>query len=151
MEPCPPFGRYPDVMNLLRSGTLSPASSAQDTRAPANIYHLHPLVAGSLEGWPIIFARIAAMGFSHVCLAPPFEPGSSGDIFIHATFDRLHPGLHFSGTAEQGLTRAAELASRAGLRLMLDIAPGQVAGFYLSLKSPDVMVGGFSPATPATS
>jgi starch synthase (maltosyl-transferring) len=114
-------------MNLLRSGTLSPASSVNDGRARINIYHLHPLVAGPLDTWATTFARIAAMGFSHVCLAPPFEPGESGDIFVHATFDRLHPALGFSGTAEQGLTLAVELASRAGLRLMLDIAPGQVA------------------------
>ena len=114
-------------MNLLRSGTLSPTSSGHDDRDPTNIYHLHPLVAGPLEAWPTTFARIAAMGFSHVCLAPPFEPGASGDIFVHATFDRLHPALGFSGTADQGLTLAAEFASREGLRLMLDIAPGQVA------------------------
>jgi starch synthase (maltosyl-transferring) len=114
-------------MNLIRSGTLTPASPVHDEGVPTNIYHLHPLVAGPLDTWPATFARIAAMGFSHVCLAPPFEPGGSGDIFVHATFDRLHPALNFGGSAEQGLTLAAELASRAGLRLMLDIAPGQVA------------------------
>ena len=67
------------------------------------------------------------MGFSHVCLAPPFEPGESGDIFVHATFDRLHPALGFAGSAEQGIVRAAHMADKAGLRLMLDIAPGHVA------------------------
>ncbi|MDR3532135.1 MAG: DUF3416 domain-containing protein [Rhodopila sp.] len=67
------------------------------------------------------------MGFSDVCLAPPFEPGASGDIFIHATFDRLHPALRFGGSAEQGIALAAEQASGANLRLMLDIAPGHVA------------------------
>ena len=67
------------------------------------------------------------MGFGHVCLAPPFEPGGSGDIFIHATFDRLHPALRFDGSAEQGIELAAEMAASAGLTLMLDIAPGQVA------------------------
>ncbi|HBK09022.1 MAG TPA: DUF3416 domain-containing protein [Acetobacteraceae bacterium] len=114
-------------MNLIRSGTLSSASSAGETRTPTNIYHLHPLVAGPLDTWPATFARIAAMGFGHVCLAPPFEPGGSGDIFIHATFDRLHPALGFSGSVDQGLALTAELASRFGLRLMLDIAPGQIA------------------------
>jgi starch synthase (maltosyl-transferring) len=102
-------------MNLIRSGTRSSVSSARDDRIPVNIYHLHPLVAGPLEAWPGIFARIAAMGFSHVCLAPPFEPGGGGDIFIHATFDRLHPALRFPGPAEQGLALAAEQAARAGL------------------------------------
>ena len=114
-------------MNLLRSDTLSSAPLVNSDGAQVNVYHLHPLVAGPLETWSATFERIGAMGFSHVCLAPPFEPGESGDIFIHATFDRLHPALGFSGTAEQGLTLAADLAARAGLRLMLDIAPGQVA------------------------
>src|ERR1700677_2800439 len=98
-------------MNLLRSGTLSSESSAHGDRLPINIYHLHPLVAGPLDSWQAKFTRIAAMGFSHVCLAPPFEPGGSGDIFVHATFDRLHPSLGFSGTAEQGLMAAADAAS----------------------------------------
>ena len=113
-------------MNLLRSETLSPASAHQE-RAAINIYYLHPLVAGRLDTWATTFSRIRAMGFSHVCLAPPFEPGGSGDIFIHGSFDRLHPALGFSGPAEQGLGMAVELAAHAGLRLMLDVAPGQIA------------------------
>ena len=96
-------------------------------RAATNIYHLHPLVAGPLAMWPATFARIAAMGFSHVCLAPPFEPGASGDIFIHATFDKLHKALAFNGSADQGIALAADFAARAGLSLMLDIAPAHIA------------------------
>ena len=115
------------MINLVRSGTLATASSAHDDPAPVNIYHLHPLVAGPLDGWSAVFARVAAMGFSHICLAPPFEPGRSGDIFVHSTFDRLHPALGFSGSAEQGLTLAVEQAAQVGLRLMLDIAPAHVA------------------------
>jgi starch synthase (maltosyl-transferring) len=114
-------------MNLLQSGSLTAALAAQEGRAPINIYHLHPLVAGPLNAWPATFARVAAMGFSHVCLAPPFEPGRDGDIFLHATFSRLHPALGFDGPAEQGLTLAAKQASQAGLQLMLDIGPGQIA------------------------
>jgi starch synthase (maltosyl-transferring) len=114
-------------MNLLRSSDLSPASSIGDRRAPTNIYHLHPLAAGPLDTWAAAFERIAGMGFDTVCVAPPFEPSTSGDIFVHATFERLHPALEFDGTADQGIALAAKLASRAGLRLMLDIAPGQVA------------------------
>jgi starch synthase (maltosyl-transferring) len=97
------------------------------THSSVHIYHLHPLAAGPLEDWPETFERVAAMGFTHVCAAPPFEPGSGGDIFVHATFDRLHPALRFDGTAEQGIARAVELAARSGLRLMLDIGPGQIA------------------------
>ena len=114
-------------MNLVRPAASSSTTHVDEARALINIYHLHPLVAGPLSKWPDTLARIAAMGFSHVCLAPPFEPGGGGDIFIHATFDRLHPALGFAGSADQGLALIAELALRAGLRVMLDIAPGQIA------------------------
>src|SRR4051794_9748711 len=107
-------------MNLIRFGTPTPASSTHDDRGRVNIYHLHPLVAGPLDTWAESFTRIASMGFSHVCLAPPFAPGASGDILVHATFERLHPALDFSGTAEQGLALASDMADRAGLRLMVD-------------------------------
>lgn len=103
------------------------ASSAQHGWERTNVYHLHPLVAGPLHTWARTFARIAAMGFSHVCLAPPFQPGGSGDIFVHGTFDHLHPALQFGGSAERGLSLAADLAARVGLKLMLDIAPAQIA------------------------
>ena len=121
------MGRISFVMNLIRSGAVSPASSALGGREVVNVYHLHPLVAGSLDSWPGTFARIAAMGFSHVCLAPPFDPGASGDIFLHASFDRLHPALGFEGPAEQGLARIADMAAAARLKLMLDIAPGWIS------------------------
>jgi starch synthase (maltosyl-transferring) len=115
------------VMNLPQIDTQSAASTPRERRSPTNIYHLHPLAAGPLDMWQGTFARIAAMGFSHVCLAPPFEPGNDGDIFLHATFDRLHPALRFDGPSDEGLARAVKWASQAGLRLMLDIAPGQIA------------------------
>jgi len=116
-------------MNLLQSGARSflPATTAGEKLAVINIYHLHPLAAGRLDAWPETFKRVAAMGFSHVCLAPPFEPGNGGDIFLHATFDRLHPALHFDGSADDGLAQAVQWAAHAGLKLMLDIAPGQAA------------------------
>jgi hypothetical protein len=71
-------------MNLLQSGARSflPATTAGEKLAVINIYHLHPLAAGRLDAWPETFKRVAAMGFSHVCLAPPFEPGNGGDIFL---------------------------------------------------------------------
>jgi starch synthase (maltosyl-transferring) len=120
------------------------------TMAP-KIYHMHPLVAGPLSTWPATFARIAAIGFSHVCLAPPFAPGDNGDIFVHATFDRLHPDLNFDGTAAAGLAVAVEQASRHGLRLLLDIAPGQVAlDAPVRQRQPEwfVVAGGDTPPDP---
>ncbi len=124
-------------MNIRRPNSVPPAVPAH---LPTNIYHLHPLVAGPLETWDATFARIAAMGFSHVCLAPPFDPGDGGDMFVHEGFSRLHPALHFGGTAEQGLALAVALADRAGLRLMLDMAPGQMAIGGLPRHRPDWFV-----------
>jgi starch synthase (maltosyl-transferring) len=144
-------GRSVPVMNLIRSGTISSAPSADETRAPVDIYHLHPLVAGPIDTWPATFQRVAAMGFSHVCVAPPFEPGENGDIFVHAKFDRLHPALGFAGPADQGLQLAVELAKRSGLQLMLDIAPGQIAiDSPLRERHPDwfAPVGSGQPADP---
>ncbi len=128
-------GRCFEVMNLSQPGfpkathdwSAPSEEEVRRTSPSVNIYHMHPLAAGPLEGWGAVFERIAGMGFSHVCLAPPFEPGSGGDIFIHATFDRLHPTLQFNGSAERGIAMAVDLAARSGLRLMLDIAPGEVA------------------------
>jgi starch synthase (maltosyl-transferring) len=123
--------RLSSVMNLPQPGFPKAgydwSASTPARRKPVFIYHLHPLVAGPLSVWPALFDRVAAMGFSHVCVAPPFEPGDSGDIFIHATFDRLHPALNFAGTAEQGIELIAGHARASGLDLMLDVGPGQVA------------------------
>ncbi|HEX2943551.1 MAG TPA: hypothetical protein VHO91_21025, partial [Rhodopila sp.] len=74
-----------------------------------------------------MFEHIARMGFSHVCLAPPFQPASGGDIFVHATFEHLHPALEFPGPASDGMACAVRQAEQAGLKLLLDIAPGSVA------------------------
>lgn len=135
-------------MNLIQSDAMS---SADATRVATNIYHLHPLVAGPLDSWPGTLARIAEMGFGYVSVAPPFEPGAGGDIFLHANFDRLHPALGFSGSAEQGLALMVELASRAGLRLMLDIAPGHIViDSPLRQRHPDwfLPIGQSHPADP---
>ena len=91
------------------------------------IYHLHPLVAGKLSDWPLHFARCRAMGFDTVCVAPPFVPGASGDIFITGDHEALHPGLDWPGRADAGIARMAQQASEHGLRVWLDLSIDQVA------------------------
>ena len=91
------------------------------------IYHLHPLVAGKLSDWPLHFARCRAMGFDTVCVAPPFVPGASGDIFITGDHEALHPGLDWPGRADTGIARMAQQASEHGLRVWLDLSIDQVA------------------------
>ena len=113
------------------------------------IYSLHPLVAGRLQDWPIHFARIAAMGFNHVCLAPPFLPGRSGDIYACADPDQLHPALEWEGNAAAGLAWAATEAAEAGLHLLLDIVIDQVAiGSRLHDREPTWFLAGGYGALP---
>ena len=91
------------------------------------IYHLHPLVAGPLSQWSRHFARCQAMGFDIVCVAPPFVPGASGDIFATADHTKLHPALQWSGEAQTGIARAASEAAGHGLALWLDLVIDRVA------------------------
>jgi starch synthase (maltosyl-transferring) len=91
------------------------------------IYHLHPLVAGDLANWPSHFALCQAMGFDTVCVAPPFLPGASGDIFITGDHEVLHPALGWTGGADAGIARIVEQASEHGLRIWLDLSIDQVA------------------------
>jgi starch synthase (maltosyl-transferring) len=91
------------------------------------IYHLHPLVAGKLSDWPSHFARCRAMGFDTVCVAPPFVPGASGDIFIIGDHEALHPGLGWPGPADAGIARMARQAAEHGLSVWLDLSIDQVA------------------------
>ena len=99
-----------------QSGTFR-ANGTTHGMAP-KIYHLHPLVAGDLSDWPAHFARCRAMGFDTVCVAPPFLPGASGDIFATADHETLHPALGWPGAADAGIariTRAGRGAWTAGL------------------------------------
>ena len=91
------------------------------------IYHLHPLVAGKFSEWSDHFARSRAMGFDTVCVAPPFAPGASGDIFITADHEALHPALGWQGSADEGIARMTRAAAEQGLRIWLDLAIDRVA------------------------
>src|SRR6476646_8000914 len=88
-----------------------PLSTRNHHGMAPKIYHLHPLVAGKLSDWPLHFARCRAMGFDTVCVAPPFVPGASGDIFITGDHEALHPGLDWPGRADAGIARMAQQAS----------------------------------------
>jgi starch synthase (maltosyl-transferring) len=113
------------------------------------IYHLHPLVAGKLTDWERHFARIVELGFNYVCVAPPFQPGATGDIFLPADLDRLHPALHWDGSAEAGLGFAASKAAQFGLKLMLDVRLDRIAQASAVRQShPGWFIGGIENALP---
>jgi len=115
----------------------------------AKIYHVHPLVAGPVAAWPALFAHIQAMGFDHVCLAPPFAPAQDGDIFVTADHEALHPALAWDGSADAGLAHLAGQARRNGLRLMLDLTLHQVAAdSAIRQRFPDWFSTGFCGGPP---
>ena len=98
------------------------------------IYHLHPLVAGRLADWPAHFERCRAMGFNVICLAPPFAPGSNGDIFVTADHEALHPALDWPGSADEGIARITREAAEHGLRVWLDLPLDRVAANAVMLR-----------------
>ncbi len=113
------------------------------------IYHLHPLVAGNWQDWPGQFARIRGLGFDTVCSAPPFQPGETGDIFVTADHERLHPALGWDGSADDGLARLAGAAADQGLRLLLDMTLDQVASdATIRQQEPGWFSGGFCGGPP---
>ncbi len=115
----------------------------------AKIYHVHPLVAGPIAAWSGLFARVRAMGFDHVCLAPPFAPAPDGDIFVTADHEALHPALGWDGSADSGIAHLAEQAGRNGMRLMLDLVVHQVAAdAAVRQRSPDWFGTGFCGGPP---
>jgi starch synthase (maltosyl-transferring) len=116
------------MRNTTNATAASGMPSALVARAarPARIYYLHPLLAGHISNWPAHFARIAAMDFSHVLLAPPFLPGRSGDIFLTADHRRINPLLG-DGLAVDRLAQAVEAARGHGLDLLLDLVADRVA------------------------
>src|SRR3954470_6260666 len=113
-------------MSETRNKRRADQPEPHEVMAP-KIYHLHPLVAGPLSQWSAHFARCRAMGFDTVCVAPPFAPGESGDIFITADHESLHPALDWHGTADEGIARVTRDAGEQGLRIWLDLSVDRVA------------------------
>ena len=103
-----------------------PALKTRAASPAMKVYYLHPLLAGPIAAWPNHFARVRAMGFSHVLIAPPFQPGRSGDLFLTADHDRLHPALG-DGDATTALYKVAAMARAHDLALLLDIVLDRVA------------------------
>ena len=121
---------YTNKMTLLQSRPTSGASFLQETRPgrqpQARLYYLHPLLAGPIAEWPRQFARCRQMGFSHVAIAPPFRPGRSGNLFVTADPNRLHPALG-TASAEDGLRAAVLAAGDHGLGLVMDLVVDRAA------------------------
>jgi starch synthase (maltosyl-transferring) len=92
-----------------------------------SLYYFHPALGGALAGWGRHLDRCAAMGFSHVLLAPPFRPGRSGNIFLAADHDACHPALQAGASAASELQRLAADCRARGMQLWLDLVLDRVA------------------------
>jgi starch synthase (maltosyl-transferring) len=90
------------------------------------IYYVHPLLAGPLDAWNEILDHSAELGFDTILIAPPFEPGHGGSIFLPRDMLRLHPAIG-GGDANEGLARLSEKAGERGLALALDVVLDRVA------------------------
>jgi len=89
------------------------------------------------------------MGFSHVCIAPPFVPAPDGDIFITADHESLHPALGWRSGADLGISQMVRMADQSGLRLILDVSVNQVASAALVRQlNPEWFSTGFCGGTP---
>ncbi|MCQ4158438.1 alpha-1,4-glucan--maltose-1-phosphate maltosyltransferase [Roseomonas sp. GC11] len=96
-----------------------------DATPPHTLYHLNPFAAGPLARWPGEFARIAALGFEGVVLAPPFA-SAPGQPWLLRDPTLLHPTLG-EGEALPALRAMADAARAEGLALLLDVRAGAVA------------------------
>jgi len=106
----------------LASVVPAPALPAK-AEAPFAIYYIHPLLAGPLQAWPTLLDRVAAAGFSHILLAPPFHGAS---VLLPDDFERIHPALDWTGDSASALRFLNGACKERGLRWMLDVVLDRV-------------------------
>src|ERR1700754_3457679 len=58
--------------------------SAPSSNLALALYYLHPRLTGDAAGWQAWLAHAKGLGFTHVVIAPPFDSGSSDDLFLTA-------------------------------------------------------------------
>jgi starch synthase (maltosyl-transferring) len=67
------------------------------------------------------------MGFTHLLLAPPFRPGRTGNLFLTADHDALHPELGGDRSAPDMLARLAQECGERDMSLWLDLVLDRLA------------------------
>ena len=91
------------------------------------IYFIDPLLVGPLSEWSAQFEHAAALGFDHVLIGAPFQPGSNGHRQAVADHHKLHAIFRSDAPASEGLRLLASQASKHGLTLLVDITLDQVS------------------------
>jgi len=109
-----------------RAPQTPPAAGRGTRSAGLAIYYASPLLLGTGETRDAHLQRIAALGFDTLLIAPPCQPGSSGNLFDVADHERTHPLLGGGGTAAY-LAELAEAAATRGLALFIDLVTSHVA------------------------
>jgi len=115
----------------MRGEELEPRTGAGDRlharTAPPKIYYLHPLLAGPLPNWRPHLKRAAGLGFTHIDIAPPFQPDGSGNVFLADDFEKPHPLLGASGSADGAVADISAACRELELALLIDIVLDRVA------------------------
>ena len=139
------------------SSDVANSSAASFSPAPFKIYYLHPRLAGPVPEWGRHLKRIVGMGFDHICITPPFEPGPDGDVFLTGRHDRPDPALGIDGSTETAMRILTERTSDAGLKLFADLmldrvaAAGETALLFPDLFGAPERIGMFiDPRQPAS-
>ncbi len=105
--------------------------TSTDTVFSPRIYYLNPLLAGPLGGWGPLLDHVAALGFDHLLIAPPFAPGHAGNLLLSADFRRVHPALQAggegAGEVEMALGALVAQCRMRGLNLLLDLMLDRMA------------------------
>ncbi|PUJ41388.1 hypothetical protein, partial [Salmonella enterica] len=73
----PPGSKAKSVAKPAAVPAEGPPTAVEPAYAPA-ICYVHPLQLGRLDRWDGVLDRIAALGFDHVLMAPPFAVGAAG-------------------------------------------------------------------------
>lgn len=128
-------------------------------RTAPRIYYVPHRLVGPLGRFPDHFERAKALGFDHVCVSPLAAPGRSGDTLFPVDHDAAHPGLETDYDVTRVVGWLADAAERAGLRLLLDLAPQNFAlehpmvqadpgAFTVRRETPGGIVDPRNPASP---
>lgn len=115
-----------------RSAAAGELRERSGVRAPA-IYHLNP-EQGDAD-WSERLARVAHLGFDHVCLNPFLT--HRDEPLLAVDLDRLHPGLGLRGSLADAVHEIADLCTQRGLLLCLDVVLDRMAADGRAMKQAD--------------
>ncbi len=65
----------------------------RNSQGHPRIYYLHHRVVGPAGRLPEILDHAADLGFTHVLLSPPYQPGRLGDVFFPVDHDKVDAAL----------------------------------------------------------